>query len=115
MQRIAVAAYISGFQGAAGRSDFFPITETWIEDELIARRYSGELLQGDMAGYEDAVEIRFDNETQAMISAAVKNVEVRDRLGAVGVLVFAGLIGLICSSGFIGILSRRGQRRDQQW
>ncbi len=111
MERAAIATYIKGLPGADGRFDFYPITDEWIENELVCRRYAGQLTEGGMERYEHAVELRFDKETQKQMLASLKNVEVRERLGAIGVLVFTGLIGLICSSAFVGMLSRRAERR----
>ncbi|MCG8649089.1 MAG: hypothetical protein MI861_04615 [Pirellulales bacterium] len=112
VQRAAVETYLKGLPGADGRSDFFPITDQWIEDELAVRRYSGELTQGGDKRYEDAVELRFDQSTRQQMLTALKNVEVRNRLGALGVLVSSGLVGLMCSSAFFGFWSRRVERRD---
>ena len=68
---------------------------------LSDRHYSGEVNQGDMTKYEDAVELVFTEENRQEIEAAWRNVEVRARLGALGVLVFGGLVTLISSSALV--------------
>ncbi len=112
IQLATVVTYIQGLPGAGGRSDFFPISNEWIDDNLVIRRYSGAVTRGGVKQFEHAVEMRFDGAAQQEVLAAIKNVEVRDRLGALGVLSFGGLIGLICCSAIFGLLSRRAQRRD---
>ncbi len=112
MQRAAVSTYLSRLSDE-GQYDFYPITDEEIERELVTRRYGGELLQGDTTRYEHAVELRFDEHKRAEIAAAWNNVEVRDRLGAVGVLVFLGTTFLICTSFVVGMFSRRVERREK--
>lgn len=113
MERAAVSTYVSRFSDASGQYDFYPISDDEIERELAVRRYSGEVMQGDTIKYEDAVELCFTEEKRDEIAAAWTNVEVRDRLGALGVVTFAGLAMLICSSALISVVSRRVERRDQ--
>jgi hypothetical protein len=112
MQRAAVSTYVSRFSESNGH-DFYPISDEEIEHGLAVRRYSGEVMQGDTIKYEDAVELCFTQEKRDEIAAAWTNVEVRERLGAVGVMTFFGLAMLICSSALIGVFSRRIERRDQ--
>ncbi len=104
--------YFRRLPGADGQSDFYPITDEWIEENLITRRYEGQVDHEGMTQYEHAVELYFDEDIRAEVAASAKNAEVGKRLGAVGMLVFLGLIGLICSSTVVGAISRRVERRD---
>lgn len=113
MQRAAVLTYLSEVTESGGRHDFYPISDEEIEAELVTRRYSGTVTQGDMKMYEDAVEIRFSNDQRQEIQAAWKNSEVRDRLGALGLVVFCGLVLLISSSALVGMVSRRVERQER--
>jgi hypothetical protein len=113
MRRAAVSTYVSEVSESGGQYDFYPISDEEIDAELVKRRYSGTVTQGDMTMYEDAVELRFADEQRQEIQAAWTNVEVRDRLGALGVLVFGGLVMLICSSALVGVVSRRVERREK--
>lgn len=113
MQRAAVSTYVSQFTDSGGQHDFYRITDRDIDNELVTRRYSGELKQGDMTKYEHAVELAFTEQKRQQIAAAWKAVEVRDRLGALGVIVFGGLAVLLCSSALVGTISRRVERREQ--
>jgi hypothetical protein len=110
MQRAAVATYVSRF--ASGAYDFYPISDEQIDRELVARRYAGEVTQGDMSKYEHAVELVFTEEKRQQIQAAWRNVEVRARLGVLGLLVLGGLVTLISSSAMVAVVGRRIERRD---
>lgn len=112
MRRAAISTYIASLT-ESGNFDFYPISEEEIERDLVVRTYEGEVLQGDVTAYEHAVEMIFTDEKRQQIMAAWKNIEVRDRLGALGVLVFLGLSVLICSSAFLGLVCRRVARREQ--
>jgi hypothetical protein len=109
MQRAAVSTYISR-KTKSGSFDFFPISDEDIERDLVIRSYEGEVVQGGMTRYEHAVELKFTEDKQESIQHAWKQVEVRDRLGALGVLGFLGTTMLICSSLLIGTVSRRIER-----
>ncbi len=113
MRRAAVSTYVSQVGESGGQFDFYPISDEEIDAQLVKQRYSGTVTQGDMTMYEDAVELRFADDQRQEIQAAWKNVEVRARLGAVGVLVFGGLVMLICSSALVGVVSRRVERREK--
>lgn len=110
MQRAAIATYVSRLTDSPGDFDLIPISDQVIEEELVSRRYSGKLIQGDGTKYEHAVELRFSKSFQREIHAAWKNVEVGRRLSALGGLASVGFVMLIASSGFVGILSRRVRR-----
>jgi len=113
MQRAAVSTYISRITDSGGEFDFYPISDESIDRQLVVRRYSGQVTQGDMTQYEDAVELAFTEEKRQEIKAAWNKLAVRDRLGALGVIVFGGLVVLLCSSALVGMASRRVERREQ--
>jgi hypothetical protein len=113
MRRAAVSTYVSLVCESGGQYDFYPISDEEIDAELVRRSYAGTVTQGDMKMYEDAVELRFTDDQRQEIEAAWKNVEVRDRLGTLGFLVFSGLVMLICSSALVGVASRRVERREK--
>ena len=112
MQRAAVSTYIGQLTGS-GLYDFYPISDEEIDRDLVVQRYRGKVTQGDMSQFEDAVELIFTEQKRNEIKAAWKNVEVRERLGALGVLGFFGTALLVCSSMLVGMLSRRIDRREQ--
>lgn len=113
MRRAAVFTYVAQISESGGRYDFYPISDEEIDSELVKRRYSGTVTQGDMKMYENAVELRIADHQRQEIQSAWKNVEVRDRLGALGLVVFGGLVMLICSSALVGVASRRVERREK--
>jgi hypothetical protein len=114
MRRAAISTYVSQVSESDGQHDFYAISDEEIDTELVKRSYSGTLTQGDMTMYEDAVELRFADAQRQEIQAAWKNVEVRDRLGSVGLFVFSGLMMLICGSALTGTASRRVERREKK-
>ncbi|QDT01720.1 hypothetical protein K227x_00870 [Rubripirellula lacrimiformis] len=107
MQRAAVATYVSRLVGSSSDFDFYQFTDDDLDQNLISQRYLGEVMQGDSTKYEAAVELRFDSADQDKILAAWKNVEVADRLKALGGLTSLGLVVLMCTGGLIGVISRR--------
>ena len=113
MQRAAVSTYISELTGSGAQYDFYPISDEEIDHEMVLRRYEGKVTQGDTTKYEHAVELCFTDEKRQEIKSSWQNVEVRDRLGALGVMTFGGLMMLMCSSALLGVFSRRVERRDR--
>ena len=85
MQRAAVSTYISR-KTKSPYFDFYPISDEEIERDLAIRSYQGEVMQGGTTRYEHAVELKFTQDKQEAIQHAWKQVEVRNRLGALGVL-----------------------------
>ncbi len=110
--RGAVETYLAGLPGALGRSDYHPISDKWIEKHLVTRRYDGKVTKEGLTQFEHAAELQFDEEARDLFLGSLKNLEVSERLGALGATVFLGLVGLICSSACVGTLSRRAERRD---
>ncbi|TWU57928.1 hypothetical protein [Rubripirellula reticaptiva] len=107
MQRAAIATYVSQMVDAGGEFDFYSPSDEEIENDLISKRYTGQVVQGDSTRYESAVELHFDSKKRDEIRVAWKNIEVGDRLKALGGLTTVGLVLLICTSGLLGIVSRR--------
>lgn len=108
--RLQLAAVISY---AEMQSDFqsstrdLPITSEWIEENLVRGLYEGEVKQGGTVLYERASKLMFDKQGQSTIMKAWKKVQVRDRLGATGVLLFGGMLCLFLGSMVTNFLSRR--------
>ncbi len=107
MQRAAVNAVIVQISGHEDADAVFSISDEEIDRDLVTRRYDGELLQGDTPKYEHAVELQFSFELRRAIVAAKDNIEVRYRLGAIGVMTFGGFLTLLGSSALIGFKLRR--------
>jgi hypothetical protein len=111
MQRAAVSTLVTQITGSDGRFDFYSPSDQQIERHLVKRRYAGEVTQGDQTRFEHAVEIEFSETDQRQVREAWRAVEVRDRLGVVGLFTFSGLTLLVCGSAVTGLVSRRAQRR----
>ena len=111
MRRAAVASYVK-YRSKSDRFDFYPINDKWIKQRLVSRTYQGSVTKGGTPHYELAVELTFEPEVQSEIVNAWTQINVRDRLGALGVMVFVGLIILVCASAFLCLLSRRATRQD---
>jgi hypothetical protein len=114
MAREAVSAYVTRITDAAGNDEFYSISEDEIDRDLVVRRYSGKLTKGDDTMYEEAVELVFTEGKRDEIKAAWTNVAVRERLGALGLMVFGGLVMLMCSSAVVGVVSRRAEQQDAE-
>lgn len=112
MQRVAVSAMVTKIAESDGLFDFYPISDEQIEDEHVIRSYSGEVQQGNEPKFEHAVEIAFSKSQRERIRDAWRNLEVRDRLGAMGVISISSVIFLVCGSAITGLFSRRAQRRE---
>jgi hypothetical protein len=112
MLRAAVSTYISQLCDAAGQTDFCPLSDEQIDRELVLRRYSGTVVQGDMTRHEHAVEVGFSEAKRQEIMTAWNNIAVRQRLGAIGALVGGGFATLVLSSAWLSLLGRRGERRQ---
>ncbi|KAA5543801.1 hypothetical protein FYK55_11545 [Roseiconus nitratireducens] len=105
LQRAAVALYVKERTGWV--CDDAMLDGQWIDDELVGRRYVGDLVRGDQALKEIAVELQFGPEQQQKILRAWKNAEVGDRLRATGAVFAMALVGLCCTGGLLGVFSRR--------
>ncbi|MGI9470900.1 MAG: hypothetical protein ACR2NZ_05185 [Rubripirellula sp.] len=112
MQRAALATFISSVTGSGGSYDFYPLSEERMQ-KFIEQSYEGQVTAGDATRYEHAVEMVVSAADRKQIEQAWKSLEVRDRLGALGVMVFGGLIVLMGSSAVLGMTTRRIERREK--
>lgn len=110
IQRAAVETFVVSLTGASEPDDFYVISDEEIDRRLVTRRYEGEVLQGNATRYEHAAELHFDPSLREAILQAKDNVQVRERLGALGVLTLGGLVTLIGSSAGLGFVLRRSSR-----
>ncbi len=110
MQRAAIGNYVAQTLDSPDRYDVYLPDEETIDRELVARQYTGVVTIGDETHYESATELRFDAKQKQAIEDAWKNVEVGQRLKALGGLASLGLVALMCTSGLIGVVSRRFAR-----
>ena len=111
MQRAALATFIVGVTDSGGVSDFYPLSDGRIEG-YVHRSYEGEVTSGDVIRYEHAVEMVIDDKERKRMEQAWQNVEVRDRLGALGVMIVGGLAVLMSSSAVLGMTTRRITSRE---
>ncbi len=107
--RGAVQSYVEQLTGATTERMEFPIEDRWIDDVLVAKRYSGEFTEGDAPRFEEAVMLSFSPTVQEQIQATWKNFEVRQRLGALGLGVTGFLGMLFVGSGVLSVVGRRFQ------
>ncbi len=111
LAKAAVGFYIEQLTGLSVETIDFPLDDAWVENELIAKEYAGELSEGNSARYESAVMLEFTPEVQAEIREAAKNFAVRQRLGAVGLIV-TGLFGMfMLGSGLLSVVTRHVPKR----
>ncbi len=111
MRRAAVRSYIE-IKSNCDRFDFFPINDQWIDERLVSRTYQGQVVKGGSNHYEMAVELTFPPGVENEIMDAWRRIQVRDRLGAMGVTFLIGLSSLVCISMFLSALSRRNRAKE---
>ena len=112
LQRAAVSSYIRQLTGSE-QIDFYPVNDEWIESRLVVDHYGGGVTKGDSPMVEQAVKLEFSRSDQEKILAAWKNIQVRERLSGLGVLVFLGMTFLIGSSSILSVVTRRAERKSQ--
>lgn len=112
MQRAAVSALAGQIVGTEGSVDFYSPGDEEIERDLVVRKYSGKVTQGDQTRYEQAVEIEFSKAAQERVLEAWSNVEVGRRLGLLGAATGSGLVLLMIGSVLTGMFSRHAERRE---
>ncbi|TWU41260.1 Serine/threonine-protein kinase PrkC [Novipirellula aureliae] len=107
MKRAAVLNTIKSFvpRGRGIKSDL--LDDDWIDHWLVQRTYEGEVTKGDMVLHEHAAELVFDKEARDEIRELWKRVQLRNRLGFLGLAGFGGFCLLVMSSVATGFLSRR--------
>ena len=107
MQQAAVTTYVTSLLDVSADSTFYHVTHDEIDERLVVRRYQGEVTAGGQVKYEHVVELKFTPSIQKEIRSAWRNLEVSNRLGALGILAVLGTLLLIGTSGLLGIVSRR--------
>ena len=107
--RGAVESYVEQLSGATTEQMEFSVDDRWIDDVLVAKRYSGDFTEGDAPRFEEAVLLSFSPTVQEQIKARWKNFEVRQRLGALGLCVTGFLGMLFVGSGVLSVVGRRFQ------
>ena len=112
MQQAALQTFVSSVADSGGIYDFYPLSDEQIEG-YVKRSYEGEVTSGSTVRYEHAVEMVIDDKERKRIEQAWKNLEVRDRLGALGVMVVGGLVVVMGSSAVLGMTTRRIDRRER--
>ena len=106
--------FIRHDSGHIPRTDnFHEFTPGIIDDSLITKTYSGTVTQGNSLLYEQAAQLTFGPDTQAEIRKSWKNGEIKQRLGALGVLAGGGVALIILGSTCAGAVSRRIERRER--
>ncbi|TWT91606.1 hypothetical protein [Neorhodopirellula pilleata] len=83
----------------------------WIRNELITRRYDGEVRSGDQTEYESACWMQLTTEHQTTLQNLIQNHRLMHRLGAVGVFALGGFASLVGGSILFSGLAARQQRR----
>ena len=93
-------------------ADDVSIEEDELLESLVARRYDGTLTQGNLAAYESALELRIGPDFQGRVWRQVRNGEVRQRIGAVGVMSAGGLALVVMLAGATAGISRHRASRS---
>lgn len=89
------------------------VVETeWIRNELITRRYDGEVQSGDQTEFESACLLQLAPQHQTVLQSLIQNHRLKHRLGAIGVFACGGFLTLVGGSIVFGGLAARQQRRD---
>lgn len=86
----------------------------WIRNELITRRYDGEVRLGDQTQYESACWLQLTAEHQSVLQNLIQNHRLMHRLGAIGVFAVGGFATLVGGSIVFSGLAARQQRRPHQ-
>lgn len=84
----------------------------WIRNELITRRYDGEVQSGDQTEYESACLMQLKDQHQVVLQKLIQNHHLMHRLGVVGILALGGFLALVGGSILFGGLASRQQRRS---
>lgn len=84
----------------------------WIRDELITRRYDGEVQLGEQTQYESACLLSLTAPHQATLNRLIENHQLMHRMGIVAVFGVGGFLSLVVGSIVFGGLATRQQRRQ---
>lgn len=83
----------------------------WIRDELITRRYDGEVQLGEQTQYESACLLSLTATHQATLNRLIQNHQLMHRMGVVALFGVGGFLSLVVGSIVFGGLATRQQRR----
>ncbi|WP_404306251.1 hypothetical protein [Neorhodopirellula lusitana] len=83
----------------------------WIRDELIVRRYDGEVQSGDATLYESACLLQITPPHQEVLNRLIDNHRLLRRLAIVGIFALIGFGGLVGGSIVLGGLASHQERR----
>ena len=103
--------YTAQLVGTTDVDGLLSIEDEEVLKQLVARRYDGTLSQGNLPAFESVLELQIGPEFQAGLQRAWQNREVRQRLGAVGVLVTGGWLALMTVAGITAGVSRHRATR----
>lgn len=84
----------------------------WIRDELITRRYDGEVQLGEQSQYESACLLLLTAKHQATLDRLIQNHQLMHRMGVVAIFGVGGFLSLVIGSIVFGGLATRQQRRQ---
>lgn len=88
--------------------DAIDVEIDWIRDELITRRYDGEVQSGNQTQFESACLLRITPTHQRVLDRLIENHQLMHRLGITGVLAMGGFLSLVGGSIlFSGLASRQ--------
>lgn len=82
----------------------------WIRNELVTRRYDGQVQIGDQTEFESACLLRLDEQHQAVLQDLIQNHHLMHRLGVVGIFGLGGFLALVGGSIVFSGLASRQQR-----
>lgn len=86
--------------------DFDPIQDDDLAN-YVTRRYTGEVLVGDLPMAEFAAEVTIDDDDVATFRRRGETLEVGSRIAAIGVCLAGGLVILMTTGGVLGVAARR--------
>ncbi|MEM6364594.1 MAG: hypothetical protein AAF539_02955 [Planctomycetota bacterium] len=116
MKRAAVETMLRHRLGRRGQPidlDHLQIDDQWIEESLVVRRYDGSVDVGGESKYESAVLLRLSDEARTMIDASIRESQVGERLGVMGLSAIGALALLLGGSIVMGGVANRQQRTSK--
>ncbi|MEO9590906.1 hypothetical protein [Rhodopirellula bahusiensis] len=108
--RGAVQSYVDELvanQEWATHPEMIPMDIDWIRDELVVRRYEGNVLVGDETQFEKAVLIRIEPDDRRVFETAIADLKLKERLAATGLTILGGFSLLVGGSIVLGGLASR--------
>jgi hypothetical protein len=114
--RAAVQSYVDTLYSKhdwATEPEMISLDLDWIRDELVVRRYEGNVQVGDETKFEKAVLIRIEADDQKVLETAIADRQLRERLAATGIVILGAFTLLVGGSIVLGGLASR-QRQPIQ-